>query len=380
MSDNLKETPYTPLFAKACPNTEWTAWADYKAASICSSVQEECAAVREATTLLDLSPMNKYKITGPDAAAMLDHMLTRSATNMGVDRVTYAVWTNKNGKIMDDGTLFRFGTNEFILKCGEDQTAWFEQMVKGFNVNVSNVSEEIAGLSVQGKTSYQVLKKAGFSEFSELKSFQMKKITFSGGEVVISRTGFSGDLGYEIWSTPAQAKEVWAAIMNCGMKVVPSGLTGLDILRTESCYIIPVLDFAVGDTGDANFERSPFEMDLPPIMTQLDRGDFVGRDALVAEQKNGSKWKFVGVELDDNSPHDPAWLYGATLYNEKGDEIGLITTGHYSPNLKKNIGIGSVSLPNGNDGQKVLVGDDKLPGKIAVRPFFKTDRRTASPV
>jgi len=294
--------------------------------------------------------------------------------------VTYAVWTNKNGKIMDDGTLFRFGQDEFIVKCGEDQTAWFEQMTKGFNVTVSNVSEEIAGLSVQGKTSYQVLRKAGFSEFSELKSFQMKKVTFSGGEVTISRTGFSGDLGYEIWSAPDQAPIVWAALMNCGMKVVPSGLTSLDILRTESCYIIPVLDFAVGDTGDANFERSPFEMDLPPIMTQLDRGDFVGRDALVAEQKNGSKWKFVGVELDDNSSHDSAWLYATTLYNEKGEEIGLITTGHYSPNLKKNIGIGSVSLPNGSDEQKVLVGDDNLPAKIATRPFFKTDRRTASPV
>jgi aminomethyltransferase len=380
MSDALKETPYTPLFAKTCPDAQWMEWAIYKAPGLCASLQEECAAVREATTLLDLSPMNKYKITGPDAATMLDHMLTRSATSMAVDRVTYVVWANKDGKIMDDGTLFRFSANEFILKCGEDQADWFAQMTKGFNVTVSNVSEEIAGLSAQGKTSYQVLKKAGFSEFSELKSFQMKKVTFSGGEVTISRTGFSGDLGYEIWSTPEQAKNVWAALMNCGMKVVPSGLSSLDVLRVESCYIIPVLDFAVGDGANPDFERSSFEMDLPPIMTQLDRADFVGRDALIAEQKNGSKWKFVGVELDDCSPHDSGWLYGATLYNEKGEEIGLITSGHYSPNLKKNIGIGSVSLPNGKDGQKVLVGDDKLPAKIAVRPFFKTDRRTASPV
>ena len=378
---NLIPTPYHAMFEAAMgPEGEFDDWEGFASAAVITNTKDEALAVRNGVTALDLSPMNKYKVTGPQAGEFLDYMMTRKISSMKDDRVAYVIWTNSKGKLIDDGTVFRFSEQEYIIKCGEDQTEHLANLSEAFDVNIHNATTESAGLSVQGAKSYALLTAAGAKNLQDLKAFQMTADTIAGQSVYISRTGFTGDLGYEIWSAPESVDAIWQALSTAPIELTPMGMTALDILRQECAYIIPGFDFGLADSGDEEFERTPAEMGLSWMVDLKRTEDFVGRKAIEAELADDSSvYQFNGVELEDTSDTGAGSLYETPVFSQLCEEIGLITSGGYSYGLQKNIGLATLKKGSVHQGDIVLVGEDKQKAKIVATPFFSTERRTQTP-
>ena len=378
MSD-LNKTPYYEHFTAAMgPDGEFDDWSGFAAPMTVTSVEEEARSYRAGVAALDLTPMNKYRITGNDAGAFLDYMMTRKISTMKDHRVAYVIWADEGGKLIDDGTVFRFNTYEYVIKCGEDQTEHFEKISQGFDIKISNDTYLFSGLSLQGPKAYTLLEEAGAKALADLKAFQFTYDVIGGEAVYISRTGFTGDLGYEVWAKSEQSDAIWRTLSSTTVGVTATGLNALDTIRVECGYIVPGADFGLPGC-EPDFERSAAEMGLNWLVN-LDRDeDFMGKSAIIEEFENKtSRYAFVGVGLDDNAFTGPGSLYEMPIY--RGDEeIGIITSGGYSYTLQKNIGIASVKVGNEQLGNKISVGEAKKPASIVALPFFSTERRTQTP-
>ncbi len=381
----------TPFHARARALSQvdsFIPWAGYTTVDVFTSVEQEYFAIRNAATLYDLTPMVKYRIAGPDAAAYLNRLVTRNVDKLRENRVFYCVWCNDAGHIIDDGTIFRLSADEYRLCTAERQIDWLLDSAIGFEVVVEEVTEQIAALAVQGPTSCAVLKAAGLDAVEKLKPFDIGHFTLGETEVMVSRTGFTGDLGYELWLAPQDAERVWDALMFAGRTrgIRAIGSQALNIARIEAGFISPNVDFVSAEhTIRTGRDRSPLELGLSWLV-DFDKGHFTGRRALLRESRSGVRRQLVGLDVAGNKPAHDALLY-ATESGKR--EIGAVTSAVWSPTCKRNIALAMVDAPFHQTGSTVwadiylnreLKWERRMSrAQIVERPFFAPERRRATP-
>ena len=381
------ETPFHQRTAALCETNHWSDWAGYSVAAVYGQVETEYFAIRNGTTLFDLTPMLKYRLRGPDSTAYLNRLVTRDVSKLRPGRVSYVTWCNDAGKVIDDGTLFCLGDNDYRLCCQERQLPWLLDSALGFNVEVFDESEQLAALAVQGPTSYAVLRAAGFAELETLRPYAWRQIKVGGTSILISRTGFTGDLGYELWLAPDRAVAIWDQIMAQQERydVRAIGTQALDLARIEAGFVATNADFVAADQALRHTRgRSPFELGLGRLV-DFDKGHFNGRRALLDERRRGSKYILVGLDIEGNKP-----AHGSLVYLRGRKEVGHITSAMWSPTCKRNLALAMLRRPYGETITqdlrveiyvlKELKYDRQMARcQVVKRPFFNPARRWATP-
>jgi aminomethyltransferase len=367
---------------------EWGPWGGYTTVLAYDDASMEYTAIRNQASVYDLSPMVKYRITGKDAVAYLDRVMIRNIGKLKVGHVQYTAWCDDEGKLLDDGTLFRHGETDFLLCCQERHLPWLLDSAIGYDVSIKEITEEIAALSLQGPCSYAVLKRAGFADVAKLKPFQLAEFPFDVGTLTISRTGFTGDLGYELWTTPDRALDLWDLLFEAGAihGIRAIGTTALNMARIEAGFIITNMDFVAAEQAvRSGRARSPFEMGLD-WMIDFDKGHFNGRRALLAEKTKGnSKWALVGLDIEGNVAAEHS-----LIYHNKKREVGHVTAAIWSPTTKRNIALALLERPyHGMKNDDLWVEIYALRelqyhklmvrARVTERPFFNHPRRRATP-
>ncbi len=393
MSDQLhyltpvQPTPFHARIAALCHTRDWGRWAGFSTPNSFGEVELEYFAVRNTATLFDLSPMMKYRIEGPDAERYLNHLLTRDVRKLKPGRVAYSIWCDDAGHVLDDGTLFRFAEDSFRLCSQERQLVWLTDAAAGFEVEIEDVTEQVAALALQGPTSAAILRRLGVVEAESLRPFGLCEIDLAGGKVTLSRTGFTGDLGYELWCEPMLAEPLWDSLIEAGKLhgLRPIGSHALDLVRIEAGFIATNADYMAGDQILRTTRgRSPFELGLERLV-DFDKGHFNGRRALLAERERGPKRALVGLDIEGNKP-----AAGALIYHRKKTEAGHITSAMWSPTCKRNLALASLRAPYGREITdelwveiyvlKELEWDKQMVrARIVPRPFFDPERRRATP-
>jgi aminomethyltransferase len=315
-------------------------------------------------------------------------MVTRDIGKLKNNRVAYCVWCNDDGRVIDDGTVFRLRNDEYRLCTAERQLDWLLDSKIGFDVTVEEVTEQIAALALQGPTSYAVLKAAGFAGVERLKPFDIGSFSVAATQIMVSRTGFTGDLGYELWLAPEHAESLWDTLMTAGRTrgIRPIGSQALNIARIEAGFIMPNLDFVSAEhTIRLGRDRSPLELGLAWLV-DFNKGHFTGRRSLLAESKAGVRRQLVGLDIAGNKP-----AHNALLYTDKNGkrEIGSVTSAVWSPTCKRNIALAMVDAPYHRIGSTVwadiylnreLLWERRMSSAVVVeRPFFAPERRRSTP-
>jgi aminomethyltransferase len=381
----------TPFFERSqflVETDTYIPWSGYSTPDIFSSVEQEYFAIRNSVSVFDLTPMVKYRITGPDAERFLNRLITRDVSKLRINRVAYTVWCNEAGHVIDDGTVFRFGANEFHLCTAERQLDWFLDSAIGFDVSVVEVTEDIAALALQGPTSCAVLKAIGLAGVENLKMFEMGHYERGGLPLMVSRTGFTGDLGYELWIAPEGALSLWDDLMAAGKTrgIRPIGYQALEMARIEAGFILPNVDFiSAAHTVRLRRESTPFELGLDWLVA-LEKGHFNGRRAIVAEKAHGSRRRLLGIEINGKRP-----AHGSLVYADKEGErqIGEIKSAMWSPTCKRNIALAMIDAPYFTAVTEFWVDiyvhrelqwDRRMERAWPVeRPFYAPERRKVTP-
>jgi aminomethyltransferase len=363
-------------------------WAGYSTVDVFSSMEQEYFAIRNATTLFDLTPMVKYRIAGVDAARYLNRLVTRDVSRLKINRVSYCVWCNDDGHIIDDGTVFRLAENEYRLCTAEWQLDWMLGSAIGFDVQIDEVTADIAALAMQGPTSCAVLKRMGLAGIERLKPFEIGYYTTGGINLMVSRTGFTGDLGYELWVDPGQASALWDALLLAGRSrgIRAIGSRALNVARIEAGFLSPKVDFVSAENSvRVGTDRSPLELGLEWLV-DFDKGHFTGRRALLEQKRRGLRRLLVGLDIAGNKPATNALLYA----DEGGrKEIGSISSAIWSPTCKRNIALAMVDAPYFAGSATIwaeiylcreLVWERRMrKAKVVPKPFFAPERRRVTP-
>jgi aminomethyltransferase len=385
-------TPLHPRTAPLNSNQDWRDWAGYLTASLYDPAHErEYYAIRNAAALIDVSPLFKYEISGPDALAVVDRLITRDATRCRVGQVLYTPWCDEDGQVIDDGTVARLAEDRFRLTAADPNYRWFDDVAYGFDARVENVSESLAALSLQGPNSREVLRGAVSAvDFDALHYFHLANGLVETVPVTVTRTGYTGDLGYELWIPAESALAVWDRLMERGQAygLLPVGMVAMDIARIEAGLLLIEIDYKSSQHAQIEAQKSsPFELGLGWAVA-LDAGDFIGREALRAEKARGPEWTFVGVEVswtdleklyaaEDLPPQvaGRASRQAAPLYRN-GRQVGQLTSHTFSPILKRYIGIGTVRSEHAAVGTALQVEvtveyqRKKARGTIVRTPFY----------
>ena len=341
----MSQTPFHQRVAQMSKTQDWTHWNTYQSARVVDNLANEYFAVRSSCAVMDLTPMEKYRITGRDARPYLDRLVTRDISALRPGRVTYVVWCNDEGKLIDDGTLFQLDESEYRLCSQHHQLDWLLISASGFEVIIEVETHEVAALAIQGPTSYSVLTAAGVENLKSLKPFGIVNTVCNDIPIVVSRTGFTGDLGYEIWLDPVYALTIWDAIFAVKpfYDVHAMGLDALEMVRIEAGFIMPGFDFNTAEsTVRDGYDRSPFEVGLGWVV-QLDKGHFTGRKALVAEKARSPKRRLTKLVIDGNKPVGDAFVTNG----RGGKTVGEIKCSCWSPILKANLALADIELVNG---------------------------------
>lgn len=382
------DTPFQPRLDALAKTNDWYNWAGYRAPHSLWDEELEYFAIRSQCALFDISPMIKYRIEGPDAEALCNKVTLRDVTKLRPGRVHYTAWCDDEGFVLDDGTLFRLSQTRFRLCSQERHLPWLLDSAIGFDVTVEEETEAVAGLALQGPTSFACLRAAGFAGLEKLKVFDLAEFPHGSGAVTISRTGFTGDLGYELFVERELALLLWDRLMEAGTLhgIRAIGYTALNRARLEAGLIVANADFVTAEHAiRADRTRMPDEIGLG-FMVDPAKGHFNGRRAILeARARKKLRHVLVGLEIDGNVPAEHA-----IVYHRKSKEVGLVSAAMWSPMAKRNIAIASLDLPYGDS-----VTDDlwveiyamrelryerlMKKAKVAPRPFIKLDRRTANP-
>jgi aminomethyltransferase len=294
-------TAFHPRTFPLCESLNYREWSGYYAVSAYETHHEhEYNAIRNAAALIDISPLFKYHVNGPDATRLVDRIITRDATRMAVGQVWYTPWCDEQGKVIDDGTVSRLSDQLYRWTAADPSLRWLRQNASGLEVAVDDVSEQVAALALQGPTSARILRAAADADIDALRYFRVTSGRIGPVPVDISRTGYTGDLGYEIWMPAASALEVWDTLMREGRPhdIKPAGMLALDVARVEAGLLLIDVDFNSSRKALIAAQMyTPFEMGLGRLVS-LDKGPFVGRNALVAEARRGALRMVVGLEVD----------------------------------------------------------------------------------
>ena len=340
-----------------CESLNYRDWAGYYAVSAYETHHEhEYNAIRNAAALIDVSPLFKYIVTGRDATRLVNRLITRDATKLAVGQVIYTPWCDEQGKVIDDGTVSRLGEQRYRWTAADPSLRWFVQNAVGLDVSIEDVSEKVAALAVQGPTSGALLQQVAEADVDSLKYFRVTSGTIGGIPVDISRTGYTGDLGYEIWMPWERATGVWDAIMSGGQPfdLHPAGMLALDVARIEAGLLLIEVDFFSSRKAMIPSQQySPFEMGLARLV-QLDKAPFIGQAALRKEHAHGAVRQIVGLEIDwpevealydtlQLPPQVPAIAsrVAVPVYHQ-GSQTGKATSTSWSPILKKLIALATV--------------------------------------
>ncbi len=331
---------------------EWTRWSDYLSvpAYWCDSM--EYFAGRNACGVFDITPMVKHLITGPDALPWLNRLMTRDVRKIKPGRVGYSVWCDDNGRVIDDGTIFHLQDGVYRICSQEQQIDWFMTSAAGFDVTIVDDTHDVAGLAVQGPTSCAVLKNMGLEGVENLKPFGLTYFDFEGTTLMVSRTGFTGDLGYELWVEPEYAEVLWDRLFAAGELhgIRAMGSKALELLRIEAGFILAGADFLpAAQAVRPTHTRSPFELNLGWLV-DFDKGIFNGRKALLEEKKNGSRYQLVKLDIDGNKPAKDSFVF-----TKKGKFAGTVTSAMWSPSAKASIALASLETPHGKPGEELEV-------------------------
>ena len=383
-----------------CESLSYREWSGYYAVSSYESHHEhEYNAIRNASALIDVSPLFKYLVSGPDAARLVDRLITRDVSKMSVGQVYYTPWCDERGCVIDDGTVSRLGEQVFRWTAADPSLRWFRQNAAGLRVSVEDISEEVAALALQGPTSARVLRAASNVDMETLKYFRVASGSIGGVPVDVSRTGYTGDLGYEIWMPADDAVRVWDALMEHGrpFDIKPAGMLALDVARVEAGLLLIDVDFHSSKKALISSQKySPYEMGLGRLVS-LAKGRFIGQQALRAEQQRGWARQVVGLELDwtgVEAIYDTFGLpptVGATASRvavpvyRSGRQVGRATTTAWSPVLKKMIALATLDRPHFAEGTVVEVevtveaARHRVNATVVPTPFFNPARKMVLP-
>lgn len=394
----LKTTPLHPRTAPLVRAQTWRRWAGYQVASSYDPHPDrEYASVRNAVALFDVSPLHKYLITGPDAVRLLDRMVTRDMTRCQVGQVYYTTWCDRDGKVVDDGTVSRIDEGTFRLTAAEPNMRWLTMNSVGLKVEIEDISESTAALALQGPLARHVLARLSDADWDGLKYFRLLHTAIANVPVTVSRTGYTGDLGYEIWIPAGHAVEVWDALMTQGkgFGITPAGIWALDIARIEAGLVMLDVDYHPSHRALIGDQKStPFELGLGWTVAKQ-KGPYNGRRALNAERLAGPAWSLVGLAVDWPSfeaihgahrlpAHVPtvAWRTSTPVYSD-GKQVGYASSGCWSPLLKQYIALAHVRRPFARVGttvrMEVTVEHQRRQAKAIVSklPFFDPERKRA---
>ena len=384
-----------------CESLNYRDWSGYYAVSVYETHHEhEYNAIRNASALIDVSPLYKYRISGKDATRLVDRIVTRDLRKVSVGQVIYTPWCDEHGKAIDDGTVSRLGENLYRWTAADPSLRWFQQNALGLDVRIEDISEQVASLALQGPTSGRLLKKVAEAPIEGLKYFRVTSGKIAGIPVDISRTGYTGDLGYEIWIPWGDAPKVWDALMTGGrdFDIHAAGMLALDVARIEAGLLLIDVDFQSSKKALIESQKySPFEMGLHRLV-DLDKGRFVGQVALRAEKRRGHAREIVGLEADWTRveqlfdavglpPQVPAAAsrVAVPVYGRLG-QVGKATSTTWSPTLKKLIALATIDREHAAPGSSlemeltVEAVRHRVAATVVKTPFFNPKRKTATPV
>ena len=393
-------TPFHERTFPLCESLNYREWAGYYAVSSYETHHEhEYNAIRNAAALIDISPLFKYLVTGRDAARLIDRVITRDVSRMDVGRVFYTPWCDEEGYVIDDGTVARLAESQFRMTAAEPTLRWLRQNARGFDVVVDDVSEQIAAVALQGPRSADVLRACAQADLDRLRYFRVTSGSIHGVAVDISRTGYTGDLGYEIWMDASAALAVWDAIMAAGqaMDIKPAGMLALDVARVEAGLVLADVDYVGSRKALTETQKyTPFEMGLGRLVDPQ-KGSFIGKAPLSDERARGPRRAIVGLEVDwsevealyerfELPPVAPAAASRAAVpVMDGGRQVGRATTTAWSPTLKRLIALATIDAPHFKTGTRVrmemtIEGTRHFVGATVVpTPFFHPPRKTATP-
>lgn len=396
-------SPYHSRTLALCESLQFKDWAGYHAVTSYDTCHErEYHAFRSSAGLIDVSPLYKYRIAGTDATAFLDRLITRRIRSVKVGTVVYTCWCDERGKVLDDGTVTRIGKDEYRLTSADPNLHWLLDVAYGMKVEIEDVSDQLCALSLQGPRSRAILDAATNGAARTLKFFKYTKAKLGEVPIEITRTGYTGDLGYEVWAAPEHAEQVWDAITAAGEphRMLPAGLNAMDITRIEAGFVLLGVDYVSARKATIPMQlSSPFEINLGWTVHFKKKGEFVGRRALEREKQEGSEWKLVGLECDWNEieavhsefglpPSIPStpWRDGRPIYASRdGRQVGRATCGTWSPLLKKNLAIGTVISDLADPGQRLFLEMTveyerrRVAARVVAMPFFDPPRKKSTP-
>src|SRR5262245_52551761 len=383
-----------------CESLNYREWSGYYTVSTYESHHEhEYNAIRNAAALIDVSPLFKYMVTGPDAAKLVDRLITRDVSKMQVGQVFYTPWCDEHGKVIDDGTVSRLAEQTFRWTSADPSLRWFRQNAAGMRVEIEDVSEAVAAVALQGPTSARLLRAVATADIDRLKYFRVTSGSIAGVPVDISRSGYTGDLGYEIWMPADRAVNVWDALMDGGrpFDIKPAGMLALDVARIEAGLLLIEVDFfSCRKAMIPSQTYSPYELGMDRLVS-LDKARFSGQRALREEHARGAARRIVGLEIDWNEVekiYDAAGLPPAVAATASraavpvyrgARQVGKATSTTWSPVLKRMIALATVERPHYAEGtalqfeMTVEAVRHRATAKVVKTPFFSPARRTAAP-
>lgn len=391
-------TPFHSRTSALCHSLNWRHWSGYFAASSYQVLHEhEYHAIRNAAGLIDVSPLFKYDIRGRDALRFVNRVITRDAAKCSVGQVMYTCLCDDDGKVIQDGTVFRLAEDHFRFHLADPSLRWFRINAAGLQVEIEDVSEATAAVALQGPTSRDILKQLAGVDVDRLNFFRVLSVNVQGISAILSRTGYTGDLGYELWIPSSFAERLWDLLMEAGKPygITPAGMLALDMARLEAGFVLIEVDYMSSEKAMIpEHKSSPFEIGLGWTVS-LEKEHFVGRAALAREKERGSPRQLVGLEVDWEdferlydevglSPQVPgaAWRGKVPVFRD-GKQTGRATTGCWSPTIKKYIALATVRRDAAAVGARlqmeVTVEDErkKVKAKVAKLPFYDPERKRA---
>ena len=378
----------------------WGDWSGYHAAAVFADfVDIEYNAIREAAAVIDVSPLYKYEVAGAGAAILLDRVVTRDISAMAVGQVIYTPWCDEEGKVIDDGTVTRLEESRFRVTAADPSYRWFAMNATGLDVEIDDISEGTAGLALQGRLSRHVLERATGQDWFDLRYFRRRPTTIEGVDVDVTRTGYTGDLGYELWIPAEGALTVWDRLFEVGADygIRPAGIQALDICRLEASLILIEAEYTSARHAFApELKYSPFEIGLGRLVKFDKAAEFTGKRALLAEREaGGPERRLVGLELDWSAiesmyarhglaPQISAHVQRAPVpVHKQGVQVGRATSVGWGPTIKKMVGFGSVAKGLSELGTRLSVewtveGErGKVGATVVPMPFLDLDRKRA---
>ena len=384
-----------------CESLNYREWSGYYTVSAYETHHEhEYNAIRNSAALIDISPLFKYRIRGPDATRLLDRIVTRDMRKVSEGQVIYTPWCDERGKVIDDGTVSRLDENTYRWTAADPSLRWFHQNAAGMDVDIEDISEKVAALALQGPTSGQLLKTLVNGDIENLKYFHVTQASIANVPIDISRTGYTGDLGYEIWIPWSEGGKVWDALMQAGraFDIRPAGMLALDVARIEAGLLLIDVDFNSSKKAIIESQKySPLEMGLARLV-HLDKERFVGQAALLREQRRGHAREIAGLEINwpdvehvfENIGLPPTMPAAASRVAvpvfKNANQIGKATSTTWSPTLKKLIALATVKREFARPGTKlemevtVEAVRHRVGATVVKTPFFNPKRKIAIPV